>query len=113
MKRIGVISLGFALLLLLLPFVGTFLTPLVAGLALWGCSRGGNAGLWAMVINLLNLTPIFSPIQGMNVAGAFQKGIYWPLAVHLLLVGIQVAGIVLFWKCRKKARLQAHSQGDD
>lgn len=96
-KGLGITALVIAIIVIFVPFAGSWLTILVALLAAFAAGEGFGLGIAAIFINVVHIF-VFSPLlwatQGLASAGAEQQGqevVFMPW----ILIGFQAAALVI------------------
>lgn len=91
MKALGIIAMIVAVLSIIIPVAGTYITVLAAILAAFAAGEGLTFGAVAIGLNIINII-FLSPLIWVTEAGMVGS---WPWLV-ISLVGIQIiAGIIL------------------
>lgn len=111
-KGLGIAALVIAIIAMFVPFLGTWLTVLVAAMAIFAAGPGFGLGIASLVLNVVHIF-LFSPLlwatsglesvasgiaasQGQPDAGATFRILPW------ILVLIQVSAFVLLIRANKK-----------
>jgi hypothetical protein len=111
-KGLGIAALVVAIIAIFIPFLGTWLTVLVAGLAIFAAGPGFGLAAASLVINVVHilfLSPLLWATSGLemladvaaNSSGQEAPGAGFRL-LPWILIGIQVAAFALLLKANKK-----------
>ncbi|WP_295581504.1 hypothetical protein [uncultured Lamprocystis sp.] len=96
-KGLGIAALVIAILAMFIPFAGTWLTLLVALLAVFAYGPGLGLGIASLVVNVVHilfLSPLLWATQGLASVGAEASGeqiVFLPW----VLIGAQVAAFAV------------------
>ena len=96
-KGLGIAALVIAILAMFVPFAGTWLTLLVALLAVFAYGPGLGLGIASLVLNVVHilfLSPLLWATQGLASVGAEASG-QQILFVPWILIGVQVAAFAI------------------
>ncbi|MEI6706583.1 MAG: hypothetical protein WCK96_05540 [Methylococcales bacterium] len=106
-KGLGIAALVIAIIAVFIPFLGTWLTVLVAILAAFAAGEGFGLAIAAIIIDFIHIF-VFSPLlwatQGMASAGAAAQGeeiVFLPW----VLVGIQVVALTVLIMLNNKSKI--------
>lgn len=97
-KSLGIAALAVAIISIFIPFVGTWLTILVALLAVFAYGPGFKLGMASIIINVVHIfffSPLLWATQMLAEAGAAMSGqdvAFLPWFLVLIQIG---AGILL------------------
>ena len=106
-KGLGIAALVVAIIAMFIPFVGTWLTILVAILAAFAAGEGFGLGIAAIIINGIHIfffSPLLWATQGVASLGAASQGeevVFMPW----ILVGIQVVALTVLVKMNNKRKI--------
>lgn len=105
-KGLGIAALVVAIIAMFIPFIGTWLTILVAILAAFAAGEGFGLGIAAIIINVIHIfffSPLLWATQGAVSLGAALEGdkvVFMPW----ILVGIQVVAVTVLVKINNKRK---------
>jgi len=107
-KGLGIAALVIAIIVIFVPFAGSWLTILVALLAAFAAGEGFGLAIAAILIDVIHIF-VFSPLlwatQGLASAGAAQQGkevVFLPW----VLIGFQAVAFVvlILLNAKRKAK---------
>lgn len=111
-KGLGIAALVVAVIATFIPFLGTWLTVLVAGLAIFAAGPGFGLAIASLVINVVHiffLSPLLWASGGLEMLAheaAIASGQEAPGSgfrlLPWILIGIQVAAFALLSRANKK-----------
>ena len=96
-KGLGITALVLAILAMFIPFLGTWLTILVAIIAAFAVDEGFGLGIAAIVIDCIHIfffSPLLWATQGLATMDAASQGTE-VVFVPWLLIAVQVAAMAI------------------
>ncbi len=106
-KGLGIAALVVAIIAMFIPFLGTWLTILVAILAAFAAGEGFGLGIAAIIINVIHIfffSPLLWATQGVASLGAASQGEEEVVFMPWILVGIQVVAVTVLVKINNKRK---------
>lgn len=113
-KSFGITALALSIIAIFIPFLGTWLTIPVAGLAAFAYGPGFAMGMAGIVINILHiffLSPLLWATGGLAAVAdqaakqtnsGSAEGASAFMAMPWILVAIQIAALVILIRSNKK-----------
>lgn len=104
-KGLGISALVLAILAILIPFAGSWITVLVALLAAFAAGNGFGLGVAAIIINafhIMLLSPLLWATQGLASLGAEHAG-EEIIFIPYILLGIQAVALAVLIMFNKKS----------
>lgn len=105
-KGLGIAALVIAIIAIFIPFIGTWLTILVALMAAFAYGEGLGLGIASIIVNIVHIF-FFSPLlwvtQGMAEIEGAVSGKHTPFLPWILIVAQVVAIVILFMLQRKSS----------
>lgn len=112
MQALGLAALLLSLVMIFLPVMGAYGTPLPGLMAAMAFGRGFTMGMAALLINLVNVL-FLSPILWLSKNAGLEHDDLTPMLVLIGLAVFQVVcGVVLILLHRRRSRRLTHSIGD-
>ena len=102
-KGLGIAALVIAILSMFVPFLGTWLTILVALLAAFAYGPGLGLGIASIILSVIHIilfSPVLWAVQGGAEFGADVSGakiVFWPY----VLIAVQVGATALLFVLQK------------
>lgn len=112
-KSLGIAALAISIIAIFIPFIGTWLTVLVAALAAFAYGSGQSLGIAAIVIDIFHiffLSPLLWTTGGLAAlsdgasrasGGSGAEGAATFMALPWILVAIQIGALVFLIKFHK------------